>query len=505
MARLQLLIPLMLWLTWLGGPREVRELGVVEPLLGVPIFLLSLAAIVLFARRRARRTMELTNSGTGDELSRYHATLFALRWLLLTLHGGALFFLGWGDAIAAVSGPMIQQVATVPAMVAILPVMLAWVGLAWAQFPLDRAVRERNILWAFDTDQPLRPVPTMGAHLANTVRTHVLVTILPVAAVMILRDALHFALIQTSLSEQAVGVITTLVPISVVVLLAPELLRRIFPTESLPPSPLRDRLEQLCRRLRLRYRDILLWHTHHAIGNAAVMGLVPQVRYVLLSDLILETMDERQIEAVFAHEAGHVKHRHLTWFFVFAITALSCLDLMGVGISYIWPTEWMPAWLPIEAVVTVLWLGLFFLALGALSRQFERQADLFAARSVADAEAELLPDDLSRRCPLLGVEVFNSALIHVARINNMPLDGGAYPIHGGRLRRWVARVIHHLTAWRHGSIHSRIEHLQELAHDPSRAIQFDRRMIMLRVALLISFIAVSVWTIDGYIAVFSRP
>jgi len=49
------------------------------------------------------------------------------------------------------------------------------------------------------------------------------------------------------------------------------------------------------------------------MGNAAVMGFIPRFRYVLLSDLLLETMTDEQVEAIFAHELGHVMHRHLFW------------------------------------------------------------------------------------------------------------------------------------------------------------------------------------------------
>ena len=41
---------------------------------------------------------------------------------------------------------------------------------------------------------------------------------------------------------------------------------------------------------------------------------LPHVRYILLSDLLLERMDDEQIEAVFAHEVGHVVHRHMAWY-----------------------------------------------------------------------------------------------------------------------------------------------------------------------------------------------
>ena len=75
--------------------------------------------------------------------------------------------------------------------------------------------------------------------------------------------------------------------------------------------------------------EILLWQTNNNMGNAAVMGVVPQVRYILLSDLLLQTMTDRQIEAVFAHEAGHVVHRHIAWYGVFVVITMIVMMMLG--------------------------------------------------------------------------------------------------------------------------------------------------------------------------------
>ena len=117
-----------------------------------------------------------------------------------------------------------------------------------------------------------------------------------------------------------------------VFLLAPAILRHVLNTRPLADSPLRQRLEAMCKTAGLGYREILLWHTDNHMGNAAVMGVMPWVRYILLSDLLLETMTDRQIEAVFAHELGHVAHRHLIWSGVFVII----LMLVAVG-----PGKWV--------------------------------------------------------------------------------------------------------------------------------------------------------------------
>ena len=65
--------------------------------------------------------------------------------------------------------------------------------------------------------------------------------------------------------------------------------------------------------------DLLVWRSDGMMINAAVMGLLAPVRYVLLSDGLLATMNVSQIEAVFGHEAGHVRHRHIQHFLLFAL------------------------------------------------------------------------------------------------------------------------------------------------------------------------------------------
>ena len=75
-------------------------------------------------------------------------------------------------------------------------------------------------------------------------------------------------------------------------------------------SFLRRRLEALCQEHGIKVRNVLLWKTHSSVGNAAVMGVTPGLRYLLVTDLVLEAMSEEQVVAVFAHEIGHVIKQH---------------------------------------------------------------------------------------------------------------------------------------------------------------------------------------------------
>ena len=75
-------------------------------------------------------------------------------------------------------------------------------------------------------------------------------------------------------------------------------------------SPTRKRLENLCTANGLRYRNILVWRTGSMITNAAVLGFWGPLRYLLVTDALLDEMTSDELTAVFAHEVGHVVGRH---------------------------------------------------------------------------------------------------------------------------------------------------------------------------------------------------
>jgi STE24 endopeptidase len=249
----------------------------------------------------------------------------------------------------------------------------------------------------------------------------------------------------------------------------------------MPASPMRDRLEQFCREQKLRYRDILLWQTNHNVGNAAVMGIIPQVRYILMSDLLLETMSEEQIEAVFAHEVGHVVHRHMIWYLVF----FECL-LLGLALTALVAESYMrfvhvPDWLPMDLVMMLLGAGGFLLAFGFLSRRFERQADVYAARQLE--RRALAPAGVAavNHVGPHGARIFASALHKVAIINGMPVAGSV-------LRNWC-----------HGSIATRMDYLHEISSDPKRTRRFDRFMLALYTFLIaVLVISGGVWLVARF-------
>ncbi len=86
----------------------------------------------------------------------------------------------------------------------------------------------------------------------------------------------------------------------------------VWKGKPLEDSTLRQRLHQLADKAGVAYRDIILLRTQSSkLANAWVAGILPQWRSVFLTDYLLEHLTPEEIETIFAHELGHIKHRHL--------------------------------------------------------------------------------------------------------------------------------------------------------------------------------------------------
>ncbi len=71
------------------------------------------------------------------------------------------------------------------------------------------------------------------------------------------------------------------------------------------------------------------------VVNAAILGWFPFARYFLMSDALLESISDRQIEAVFAHEVGHGVHRHVPWYLATMLAAFGLSAGLTGGSVYL--------------------------------------------------------------------------------------------------------------------------------------------------------------------------
>jgi STE24 endopeptidase len=457
-----------------------------ETALFLGVFALIVLLLGVWSRVLARH---VTGANLHRSMKRFNQAIFAARMAIPVWFGVGVFVLDWPLVVERMLGPVVYWPVQLPgAALGTLPAVLTWMGLWWSQYPADRALREQSLLILLEDGLPVHSPPSFWEYFRANVRLQVLFTMVPVALILGTRDVLTVTLWKTQWFgplRPEMDAVVSLGSALLVLIFAPEILRRVLHTQPLPPSPLRDRLEALCRRANLRYREILLWRTENNMGNAAVMGLLPQVRYILLSDLLLESMRDEQIEAVFAHEVGHVVHRHMGWYVVFFVI----LTLAGYGATATAARHlnWLqfPVWLPPELVVMGASVGAFLLMFGFLSRKFERQADVFAARTiqmagqanlaqVAEARdaAAAIAYEPQTHVGAYGATVFASALHRVAVINNIPV---------------AAR------SWCHGSIAKRMKYLHDLAADPSRTTRFDRFMSKLYVAMVLALVMCGAW------------
>jgi len=492
MSRFLPLVAFVLWLS--ASPSPAAEGLSLWQGAGILLagYLLLVAGMAIWSRMVARKIYQ---GNSSRRLWRFNWVMFAARVLAAGWLAVGIYLLGWGmlvDKWLDVLGLGRLPVDSPGLVLGTFPCFAAWLGLLWAQFPTDHAQWEQNLLISLDQNFPVHRAPGLGGYLNINLRLKVLFAAAPAFAFFVMKDFLVLATWRwTWLREHPGmwGAVTMLPPFLFVLVAGSEIIRRVLLTQSMPDSPLRRRLEEICRRNRIGIRDVLLWHTRHQMGNAAVIGLVPRVRYILMSDLLVETLSDEQIEAVFAHEMGHVRYRHLFWL-VAALYGLVVAmagpgqyvaDFLGRGLGHIGLSD--------SAQIGVL--GLLGYAIGAaifgyVSRRFESQADVFAARTIQESAPQLvLPSGEMDMITLerpgsyvghYGAQTVAGALHRVAAINNIPV---------------AAR------SWSHGSIAHRMRFLMRMGDDPNSTARFDRLMLKIYFALVIGLLALSAWLAIG--------
>jgi Zn-dependent protease with chaperone function len=177
-----------------------------------------------------------------------------------------------------------------------------------------------------------------------------------------------------------------------VAVLGPLIIQRFWRCRPLEAGYFRQRIEALCRRADLKYADILYWPIFGGrMITAGVMGLVGRFRYILVTDALLRILSHEEVDAVIAHEIGHVKKRHLLFYLFFFIgymvIAYATFDLIVYLIIF---SEPIYRFVFITGISrTTVTTGLLSLAIifnflvyfrfifGYFMRNFERQADAF--------------------------------------------------------------------------------------------------------------------------------
>ena len=172
----------------------------------------------------------------------------------------------------------------------------------------------------------------------------------------------------------------------------PAIVTRIWNCTPMPSSPARLRIEEFCRKQHLKYRDIMIWPLFEGQSlTAGIMGLIRRFRYILITPALIKTMTSEEVDAVMAHEIGHVKKYHLQLYILLLLGFAPLAQISMLPIQYFLLKSdflyyvidfssngpqavlgFMSAVLPSFLLMIIYFRFVF----GFFMRNFERQADI---------------------------------------------------------------------------------------------------------------------------------
>ena len=293
-------------------------------------------------------------------LQRAHTGL----WIFSTAF--VFWFLGWPQIVRHNWG--LGDAILIDEVLILLP-LIGGMGLSWAAFHrLDMAASGRASLVADLKSGWMEVRLQFGAVLA------------PILVVTLLDDLCRkFAPppLDSGIESPVIAI-----PLVAAALFAfPMLMRWVWPTARMEGHQAGE-LVAAADRLGVAVPRIYVWMTGPRFANAAVAGCFRRARYVLLSEGLLRNFPAADVEAVFLHELGHVRGRHLeirglalgvlvAWLgaiYLLCDRFLACFSF-DVGIFGSAST----------VVGTVAAIGYGWLVFGPLARLLEHDADLYAA------------------------------------------------------------------------------------------------------------------------------
>ena len=178
----------------------------------------------------------------------------------------------------------------------------------------------------------------------------------------------------------------------VVAVIGPAMIQKFWRCKPLEAGDHRKRIEKLCQRADLAYADILYWPIFGGkMITAGVMGLLRKFRYILVTPSLLRLLEPEEIDAVIAHEIGHVKRKHLLFYLLFFVgymlLSYVTFDIILFGIIYAEPVYWLINKTGFDQttifsalfslIIIFIFLIYFRFIFGFYMRNFERQADIY--------------------------------------------------------------------------------------------------------------------------------
>ncbi len=228
--------------------------------------------------------------------------------------------------------------------------------------------------------------------------------ILPWAVLSLLYDLialLPFPELDGFIHSRTGDIVSFIFFLLLVVIFFPPMVRRLWGCTPFPDSPLLDHLQQFFKKQNFSAK-VYIWPLFEGrVLTAGVMGVLPGLRYVLVTPALLESLTTEELDAVMAHEIGHIKKKHLFLYLLiiagFSVAAgffLEPLTFFLLSRQYFYTLATIIGESPetllavLMAAITLLFMVLYFRFLfGFFIRNFERQADLHVFDAIGSSHS----------------------------------------------------------------------------------------------------------------------
>ena len=343
------------------------------------IFFSLILLFFYYSRRQFNRIKRISGSERHDVLDQRFSSALT-RQSILAIALFAVDIYGLNIASFWMGIPLFETIPTLEALL-FLALFIAYLAIVWSN--------------AHDAYQHIyRTEISRKAYVGSNIAFSVPVLLpwLLLSGIADLILALPFDLPRRILLSPAGETAYFLFFLFAVALIGPLIIQKFWRCHPLEAGFYRQRIEALCRRANLSYADILYWPIFGGrMITAGVMGLVSRFRYILVTDALLRILSPEEVDAVIAHEVGHIKKWHLLFYLFFLIgftvIAFSIYNLIIYLIilsESIYHVVFMTGISLPTAITWIHSLALIFSFLiyfrfifGYFMRNFERQADAF--------------------------------------------------------------------------------------------------------------------------------
>ncbi len=357
-------------------PPEETYFNVAETII---LFILSIALFAVFCRLRFLKIQRNIDSLHFSQLDHWFNgninRLSVMAIFLFTIH------------IYALNLPVffadIRVFSTIPTLLALLflALFVFYLSIVWAS-----AHKVYRLI--YDSDVSIENYIVSNIRFASPI----LLPWLFLSGVSDIIFALPFESPKQFLSTTQGQVVYFLFFLFLIAIFGPLIIKKFWKCKPLEAGYDRIRIEKLCQRAGMKYADILHWPIFGGkMITAGVMGLVKRFRYILVTDGLLRFLSPEEIDAVIAHEIGHVKKKHILFYlFFFAgfmLISYASFDLFIYAILYAEPLfRWIGTTGFNQVAVTSVFFSLvvittflvyFRFIFGYFMRNFERQADCY--------------------------------------------------------------------------------------------------------------------------------